>query len=71
MEFLENSKSICKATKITNLNTDCMENIFERLDINDLVNVADSNKEFYIAVSEVYRRKYLNRNIRFENPIWY
>lgn len=66
MDFVENSQSNCKATKITSLNTDFMENIFEHLDINDLVNVADSNKEFYIAVCEVYRRKYQNSNPIFD-----
>lgn len=46
--------------KITNLNTDCMEIIFGHLEIDDLLNVADSSKQFHTAVCQVYKRKYLN-----------
>lgn len=48
--------------KITNLNSDCMELIFEHLELNDLLNIADSNKHFYGAACQVYRRKYMNTN---------
>lgn len=47
-------------TKFTNLNFDCMETIFEYLDLNDLLNVADSNKHFYNSVCKVFQRKYRN-----------
>lgn len=54
---------------INNLNTDCMEMIFEHLEINDLLNVADSSKQFHTAVCQVYKRKYLNVNPMF-GDVW-
>lgn len=54
---------------ITNINADCMEQIFQRLELNDLLNVADSSKRFYNAVCQVYKRKYLNMNPMLDN--WY
>lgn len=34
---------------INNLKTDCMEMICEHLEINDLLNVADSSQQFHTA----------------------
>ncbi|XP_055301006.1 uncharacterized protein LOC129567764 [Sitodiplosis mosellana] len=61
-DSFENAKCTTEATKITELNTDCLEIIFEHLDFNDLIHVADSSKQFYGAVCQVYKRKYLNMN---------
>lgn len=47
---------------IINLNSDCMELIFEHLEFNDLLNVTDSSKHFYTATNQVYKRKYTNMN---------
>lgn len=49
LNFLDNQKTIPETTRITNLNTNCMELIFEYLELNDLLSIADSNKEFYSA----------------------
>lgn len=56
---------------ITNINSDCMEHIFERLELNDLLNVADSSKQFYNAACQVYKRKYLNMNPIHDNGYFY
>lgn len=42
------------------LNTDCLELIFEHLELNDLLNVADSSKHFYDAACQVYKTKFMN-----------
>lgn len=59
-EPIQISSDIHISTKITNLNTECMESIFEHLEMNDLLNVVDSNKQFYAAAFQVFRRKYKN-----------
>lgn len=56
----EEGTDVSGGQNITNINSDCMELIFEYLEFNDLVNVADSSKQFYNAVCEVYKRKYQN-----------
>lgn len=54
-------------TKIINLNIDCMEKIFEHLDLYDLLSVADSCKRFYDAACRVYKRKFSNMNPIFDD----
>lgn len=44
--------------QITDVNTDCLENIFERLNIKDLLNVADANKWLRVAAVSAYRHKF-------------
>ncbi|XP_055303238.1 uncharacterized protein LOC129568921 [Sitodiplosis mosellana] len=44
--------------KITDLNNDCLEVIFNHLEFNDLFNVADSNKLLTSAAGRVYWKKY-------------
>lgn len=61
IDLFENAESIIETTTITNLNTDCMEIIFEHLELNELINIADSNKRFYSAACQVYRRKFRNQ----------
>lgn len=65
-DVCEQQFDLVENTKITNLNTDCMEIVFEHLDFHDLLNVADSCKQFYCAASRVYKRKYLNTNPIFD-----
>lgn len=57
---LENMIGSPETKKITNLNTDCMEIIFKHLDLNDLLNVVDSSREFYSAACMVYKKQYGN-----------
>lgn len=66
--FEEDTICELKTTKITNLNSDCLELIFERLELNDLLNIADSSKYFYGAVCQLYRRKYMNMNPIIDLP---
>lgn len=44
-----------------------MEMVFENLEFDDLVNVADSSKEFYGAACQVYKRKYINMSVIFNH----
>lgn len=72
-DSLEKVKGMFETTNITNLNSDCMEIIFEHLELNDLLNVADSSKHFYSAVCQVYKRKYRNTKplfLRFKTCFW-
>lgn len=63
---LENTKSKFETTKITNLNTDCMELVFEHLELKDLLNISDSSNQFESAVCRVYKKKYLNMDPTFD-----
>lgn len=67
LDFEENEKSISEAKKITNLNTDCMGIIFEHLELEDLLNLADSSKQFYSAACLVYKRQYANSYMIFDS----
>lgn len=51
-------ESVVTTTKITHVNTDCLESIFELLSLEDLLNVTDTSKVFWPAVEIVYRRQY-------------
>lgn len=56
-------------TKITDLNIDCMEKNFNNLEFNDIINLADSNKQFYIALCRIYKKKYVNMRLVFETSL--
>lgn len=45
-------------TELTDLHTDCIENILKFLPKKDLFNFADTSKQFGLAVNTVYRQKY-------------
>lgn len=62
----ENAETLFRATKITYLNTHCMEAIFHYLGFNDLLNVVESSKQFYTAACEVYKRKYAGQHLMFD-----
>lgn len=55
-----NTEVISETTKITSLNSDCMEAIFEHLELNELLSVADSSARFHSAACQVYKRKFWN-----------
>lgn len=55
-----------ETTKFTNLNTDCMELVFNHLELNDLLSVADSSKVFHAPICQVFKKKFLNKNIVFD-----
>lgn len=57
-DAVSNENSI-DVTKITNLNHDCLEKIFDRLFLfNDILNVALSNKSLQVAAASAYKRKF-------------
>lgn len=55
-----------ETTKITDLNTHCMEAIFQYLEFNDLLNIVESSKQFYTASCEVYKKKYTGKYLIFD-----
>lgn len=61
-----NENSMSETTKITDLNTDSMEAIFEYLEFDDLVNIAETSKQFYTAACQTYNRKYGNVTLIFD-----
>lgn len=63
---VENVCNIFETTKITDLNTDCMEAIFEYLEFNDLLHVAESNKLFQTAVCRVFQRNYAKKALIYD-----
>lgn len=71
IDGLENAKSRSQTKKISNLNPDCLETIFEHLELNDLLSLADSSVQFYDAVCQVYRKKYLNKILILDYKISY
>lgn len=53
--------------KITDLNNDCLWNIFEYLDFSDLLNVASSNQRLNDVANIVYERKHRSKYLYFRN----
>lgn len=51
--------------KFTDLYFDCLEKLFEYLELPDLLNVADSTKLFKKAAELAYTRKYGNKCLAF------
>lgn len=49
--------------KLTSLDDDCLEFLFDYLDWSDLLNVADSSRMFHTAVGLVFKRKYHKSSI--------
>lgn len=59
----EMAKKSSEKMKITDLNIDCLESVFEYLDLQDLLNVADANKYLNIVAKCVFRRKHSNKMV--------
>lgn len=49
--------------KLTTINDDCKEAIFKFLNLIDLLNIAETNKQLNTAVCAVFKRKYGNKGI--------
>lgn len=69
IDSFDNAMNITETTKIIALNTDCLELIFEHLEFFDLINISDTNKHFYCAACQVYKRKHQNTNPIFDKDI--
>lgn len=61
-ETSENVSSVSTAV-ITNVNANCLALIFEKLDLADLLNVADSSKVFKEAVGQAFMCKYGKKEV--------
>lgn len=56
---------------ITDLNSDCLEKVFDFLKFEDLINIMDTSKYFHTAASQVYKRKYRNQNVIFDTDVYH
>lgn len=54
--------------KIVDVNNDCLEHVFNYLDLMDLINVASANKHLGQAAAKVYGRKYKGRWVQIGGP---
>lgn len=55
-----------ESTKITDLNNDCLEVLFEYLHFDDLLNIVEASNQFYSPVCLVYKRKYAEKDLVFD-----
>lgn len=62
---LEKEKTV-QMTKITDLNFDCLEKIFDHLEFNDFFNVSLSNTTLQTATSSTFKRKFGVVNITLD-----
>lgn len=66
MKKVNNSWNLSQKMKLTDLNIDCLENVFEYLKLGDLINVATANKRLNKAAEFVFARDYNRKRIIFE-----
>lgn len=59
----DNDEEVNEGPKITDINNDCLEHIFEHLNLKDLVNISDSSKHLKHATNLVFSRKYARKMI--------
>lgn len=52
-------------TKITDVNNDCLEHIFGHLELNDLLNISNANKQLKAATETIFLRKYGGKSVKF------
>lgn len=52
--------------KIVDVNNDCLESVFELLEFQDLINLAEANKHLSVAAEIVFARKLKKRSITVE-----
>ncbi|XP_055317512.1 uncharacterized protein LOC129576421 [Sitodiplosis mosellana] len=50
-------------TKLSDINIDCQERVFKHLDLLDLLNIADSSKQFKTAADLVFAKKFGNERV--------
>lgn len=52
--------NIFESDKFTVINDDCMQSIFQHLDLDDLLSITATSKRFHNAAVQTFRRKYKN-----------
>lgn len=62
----ERVEVVRQRTKFTDLNLDCLEKIFDRLTLRDLLNAADSSADFRNALRPVFELKYKSKLVTME-----
>lgn len=68
MEPLEvDSDEKVPAETMIGLIDDCKEIILQKLDLSDLLNIADSSKILYPMACQVFKAKYSNRRVTIDN----
>ncbi|XP_055306308.1 uncharacterized protein LOC129570643 [Sitodiplosis mosellana] len=70
-----NPQPIIFTTKLTDVNFDCLEHIFKRLSLTDLLNVAESNKQLKPAADLAFKSQFGNRlikiNLSYKSVQWF
>lgn len=61
---MELTSTVSESKMITDLNTDCMEYIFNYLELKDLLSLADSSKGFYTSLCSVFKKKYCKLTLK-------
>lgn len=54
-------------TTITDVNNDCLERIFEKISVWDLLNIVESNSWLNEAACSVFKRKYGNKKVKLQD----
>lgn len=57
---------IVSITKLTDVNVDCLEHIFKNLNLVDLLNVADSNKQLKLAADLVFESQFGKHSVSID-----
>lgn len=60
---MELSPEMSEPLKLTTINNDCVELIFEYLEWRDMITLAETAKMFHTSVCRVFHRKYSNSRI--------
>lgn len=65
----ENAPQLPELLDIKCLVDDCKELVFKQLDLIDLLNIADSSKQFYPMACQVFKSKYSIRRVTIDQEI--
>lgn len=63
-EWIQIVPTTSECINMTSLNNDCKAHIFKYLEWNDLLSIADSSKQFYAIVSDLFRTRYVNSYLK-------
>lgn len=67
--YYRSKKKEQSETRLTDLNVDCIEHIFQYLEFEDLLNAADSNLYLKNVASSIYKQRYSRRKVIVRNDL--
>lgn len=65
-QTLGECKRSSERLKLTDLNIDCLEHVFQYLNLSELIAVADANQRLNIAANLIFMRKYSAKTVEFQ-----